>query len=257
MIKKFTAISLFVLTSFFATAQYNFNEAKKWQEHNTPELGGRSTLMIYKDGKIIFTNFENELSRKQKIKGKFIARKLGKDKNELIADFDKNTKIAIASCSKWLSAALVMTYVDEGKLKLTDTVGEFLPVLSKAGKGNITIANCLSHTTGVNAGELKESIKAFKNFSKMDEAIDYISSLPLDSKPGETFRYSNIGLQIAGAVLEKISGKDFNTLFNERIALPCGMLKTDFGEKELPIPAGSARSTAEDYLQFLAMILNF
>ena len=256
MIKKLIAISLFVLTSIFANAQYNFTETKKWQEENTPELGGRSTLLIYKDGKIIFSNTENDMSRKQKIKGRFIARKMGKDKKEMIGNFDEDSKMAIASCSKWLTAALIMTFVDEGKLKITDTVGKFLPQLSKAGKGNITISNCLSHTTGVNAGDLKKSIKQFKDFNNMGEAMSYIATLPMDSKPGESFRYSNVGLQIAGAVIEKISGKDFKTLFKERIALPCNMLHTDFGDKNLPIPAGSASSTAEDYLQFLVMILN-
>jgi CubicO group peptidase (beta-lactamase class C family) len=255
MKKIFTTILAIIIFYTFSFAQYNFDAVQKWQEENTPSLGGRSTLLIYKDGKIIFSNNENELTRKQKIKGRIVARKMGKDKKEFIKDFDTDSKMGIASCSKWLTAALVMTFVDEGKLKITDTVGLFLPILSKAGKGNITIAQCLSHTTGVNAGELKESIKEFKDFITMDEAMAHIATLPMDSNPGESFRYSNVGLQIAGAVIEKISGKSFKTAFAERIALPCKMNNTDFGEKALPIPAGSAKSTAMDYLQFLIMIL--
>jgi CubicO group peptidase (beta-lactamase class C family) len=238
------------------SAQFNFTEVQHWQEKNTKSLGGRTTLLILKDDKIIFSNSINELTRKQKFVTKIIARRTGKDKNDMLQDFDKQTKIPIASCSKWLSAALVMTFIDEGKLKITDTIGKFLPKLSKAGKGKITIAHCLSHSTGINAGDLKESMKAFKEANNMDDAMTIIAALPLDSKPGESFRYSNIGLQIAGAVIEKISGKSFKILFEDRIAKPCNMLHTDFGDKPLPLPAGGAHSTAEDYIHFLQMILN-
>ena len=257
--KNLIAFILLILGFIFPTktnAQYNFSEVLSWQEKNTKDLGGRTTLIILKDDKIVFENSINELTRKQKFVTKIVARRTGKDKKEMLKDFDEETKIPIASCSKWLSAALVMTFIDEGKLKITDTVGKFLPILSKAGKGKITIAHCLSHSTGINAGNLKERMKSFKEANTMDEAMGIISVLPLDSKPGESFRYSNIGLHIAGAVIEIISGKSFRVLFEKRIAKPCVMFHTDFGKKPLPLPAGGAESTAQDYIHFLQMIVN-
>jgi CubicO group peptidase (beta-lactamase class C family) len=253
--KQILTIIFFLITSNIF-AQTNFDAVENWQEENTPELGGRSVLLIYKDGKIVYNNAVNELSRKQKIVTKILARRAGKDGKKMIKDFSEDTQMPIASCSKWLSAALVLTFLDEGKLQLSDTVGKYLPILSKHGKGSITIANCLSHTTGINAGDLKESIKQFKDVSNMDAAMDIIAPMPVYSKPGESFRYSNVGLQIAGAVIEKISGSNFKTLFAQRIAQPCEMTNTNFGDKNLPIPAGSAQSTASDYLHFLTMILN-
>ena len=89
----------------------------------------------------------------------------------------------------------------------------------------------------------------------MDQAIELIASLPMEGEPGKSFHYSNAGLQIAGAVIEKISGKSFEELFAERIAVPLGMKNTDFGKKNVAMPAGGARSTTEDYLAFLTMIL--
>lgn len=50
--------------------QYNFKQTDKWLEENTPDMGGRSTLLIFKDGKVIYSNSINELGRKQKIVGK-------------------------------------------------------------------------------------------------------------------------------------------------------------------------------------------
>jgi CubicO group peptidase (beta-lactamase class C family) len=246
----------FMLFYQICHAQYNFSETDKWLEKNTAEMGGRASLLIYKDGKIVYSNTLNELSRKQKIIAKMIARKTGKDTKELTKDFSPEAKIAIASCSKWLSAALIMTFIDDGSLQLNDTVGKYFPVLSLNGKGKITIAQCLSHTTGINPGDIKTSRNTFSEASNMDEAISLIAPLPIDGPPGETFRYSNVGLQIAAAVIEKISGKDFKTVFAERIAAKCDMPNTDFGNKPLPLPAGGAFSTPTDYLHFLQMILN-
>lgn len=213
-------------------------------------------MMVFKDGKVIYSNAVNDLNKKQKFAGKLVARKTGRDPQEMLQDFTETTKIPIASCSKWLSAALVMTFVDEGKLNIHDSIGKFLPVFTAAGKGNITIAQCLSHTTGINPGTLKDSRAGFEKAANMDDAMKIIATLPADSKPGESFRYSSVGLQIAAAVIEKISGKDFRTLFAERIARPCEMMNTDFGKTVLPIPAGSGNGTVADYLHFLEMILN-
>jgi CubicO group peptidase (beta-lactamase class C family) len=129
-------------------------------------------------------------------------------------------------------------------------------VLSAHGKGGITISQCLSHLTGINAPPLKESLAGIKQIQTMDEAIELIADMPMEGKPGSVFHYSNAGLQIAGAVIEKISGKSFETLFAERIAKPLGMTNTDFGKNKVALPAGGAYSTPNDYLNFLVMILN-
>lgn len=239
-----------------AFSQEGFNKTSEWMEENLQKLGGRAVLLIYKDGKIVYNHAENKLGPKQKIRSRFIARRTGKDAAALTKDYDAHTKIAIASCSKWLSAALVMTFVDEGKLKLSDTIGKYLPVMSENGKGNISISECLSHTTGIASDGLKENKNLFSNTSNMDEVMNAIAQKPMEGAHGTVFHYSSIGLQIAAAVIEKISGKNFETLFAERIAKPCGMHNTDFGNKKIPLPAGGAQSTAKDYLNFLVMILN-
>ncbi len=89
----------------------------------------------------------------------------------------------------------------------------------------------------------------------MDEVMDKIAEQPMEGEPGKVSRYSSVGLQIAAAVIEKISGEDFRTLFKERIATPCDMISTDFGKSEVPLAAGGAFSTPENYIHFLQMIL--
>jgi CubicO group peptidase (beta-lactamase class C family) len=251
---KVSAVAAFLLIFQFAVAQYNFSKLDGWLQDNSGDLGGRAVMMIYKDGKIVYSHAENNLSRRQKMVGKMIARRKGKEVN--LEDYTTTTRERIASSSKWLSAALVMTFVDEKKLSLEDTIGKFLPVMSQHGKGNIQVWQCLSHLTAIKSAGLKESLEEMKNIGTMDEAMKAIAVLPMEGEPGKVFHYSNTGLQIAAAMIEKISGKDFETLFAERIAKPLNMKRTDFGHAKVPLPAGGAFSTPEDYMNFLIMILN-
>ncbi|MDE3253954.1 MAG: beta-lactamase family protein [Bacteroidota bacterium] len=245
---------LFFMASLQIQAQSPAGQLDDWLAANVSKMGGRAILLVYKDGKIIYNHADNELSRKQKWVSKFIARRQGKTAN--LDDFTADTRLPIASCSKWYSAALVMRFVDEGSLQLSDTVGKFLPVLSRHGKGNITIGQCLSHMTGIQSPPLKENLKEMREANSMDDAIAEIADMPMEGEPGKVFHYSNTGLQIAGAVLEKISGKSFETLFAEKIAWPLSMKHTDFGNGKVALPAGGAYSTPNDYMNFLIMILN-
>lgn len=252
-LKVITVLS-FMLFFQVSYAQYNFDKVEDWMEDNLKDLGGRAVLMVYKDGKIVYQNDENHLSARQKRIGKFIAKRKGVKVNQ--DDFTPDTRLRIASCSKWLSAALVMTFVDEGKLNIEDSIGKFLPIFSKYGKGSIKLWHCLSHTTGIYQPELKEGIKEMTSFKTMDAAMETLAKEKMEGEAGKTFHYGNAGLQIAAAIIEKISGKSFETLFAERIAKPLNMKQTDFGKKDVPLAAGGAYSTTNDYMNFLIMILN-
>jgi CubicO group peptidase (beta-lactamase class C family) len=173
--------------------------------------------MVEKDGKIVYARAVND-------------RRLG-------AEYTTETRIRIASCSKWLSAALVMTFVDEGRLSLDDTVGRWLPVLTVHGKGGITVRQCLAHLTGIREPPLRESLIEMRLTRSMDQAIDAIAELPMEGAPGKVFHYSSVGLQIAGAILEKIGGQSFEALFAARIGASLGMVNTDFGGGPVAMPA--------------------
>jgi CubicO group peptidase (beta-lactamase class C family) len=210
-------------------------------------------LLVYKDGKLLYDNNVNSISKRQKKVAKFVAKRKGKQID--LTDIDENSKEAIASCSKWLTAALAMTYVDEGKLNIEDSIGKYLTIMTANGKGKIKIGECLSHLTGIKSESLKNDISVYKTFSNMNDAMAHIATLPMEGDPGKTFHYSNIGLQIVAAVIEKISGQTFKEAFATRIAKPLQMQQTDWGDGSVPLAAGGAKSTATDYLHFLQMLL--
>lgn len=245
---------LLTVTASSQNTPHNFTKVDAWLAAHADELGGRDYLMVYQNGQVVYSHGVSKLNQRQKMLLQFVAKK--QNQNADLGDYTTSMRQPIASCSKWLSAALVMTFVDEGKLKLTDTVGKYLPVLTQHGRGNITIDECLSHRTAIKSPPLKERLSEMKNYNNMDDAINDVATQEMEGTPGKVFHYSNDGLQIAGAIIEKISGKSFETLFAERIAKPIGMKNTDFGRGKVALPAGGAISTAEDYTNFMVMILN-
>ncbi|NCU05204.1 MAG: beta-lactamase family protein [Chitinophagaceae bacterium] len=253
---KVSASIVFLLFFQFAFAQQDFSKVSDWVNKNLTDLGGRAVLMVYKDGKFAYAQNFNNLTKAQQNRGKIKAKVQGKDVEEVLQDYTSTTRERIASSSKWLTAALLMTYIDENKVRLTDSVGKFLPVMTKYGKGGIKVWQCLNHTTGIKSGGLRDMLNGMKNVKSMYEAIEQIAMLPMEGTPGKYFHYSNTGLQIVAGIIEKVSEKDFETAFKERIADPLEMKNTDFGKIGVPLAAGGAYSTTEDYMNFLIMLLN-
>lgn len=213
-----------------ANSQYDFTTLDKTLASQRRTLGGNACVLVYKDNQVVFSRN--------------------------IGQYNSDTREPIASCSKWLTAALVMTFVDEGKLSVDDYIAKYLPQFSEDGKALIKIRYCLSHTSGIESKPITlGSLVERKKFSTLAEEVNTFAVTPMAGEPGKVFAYSNIGLNIVGRILEVISGKDFESLFQERIARPLGMNNTTFAGKYAINPSGGAISTASDYLKFLSMIL--
>ena len=107
---KFSTIAIFLL--FF---QAGFSQSKK----NPKEVGTDR-----------FEDLDILVQQNQKLLGNNVVAMVWTDtlvyKREL-GDFDAKTVAPVASCSKWLTAAMVMMLVDEGKLSLDDKVSKYLP----------------------------------------------------------------------------------------------------------------------------------
>ncbi|MEO6231093.1 MAG: serine hydrolase domain-containing protein [Ferruginibacter sp.] len=222
----------FMLLCLVGKSQYNFSEADQLLAANQKLLGDNMVALIYKDGKIIH---QKELG-----------------------EFTVNTKAPIASCSKWLTAALVMTFVDEGKISLDDKVSTYLPIFETYGKSYITIRQCLSHETGIadNQRILAKLIQRRK-FESLEDEVNSFAKKEIDSNPGTSFYYGSIGLNIAGRILEVVGKKRFELLMKQRIFTPLNMKGSSFAPDNFATdPSGGAVSTAADYMNFLSMILD-
>ena len=210
-----------------------------------------------------WTELNKAIQNKQKLLGNnIVAMVWNKDsilfKKEL-GEFNCKTQAPIASCSKWLTAALVMMFVDEGKLSLDDKVVKYLPEFEKYFKNYITVRHCLSHLTGIaDEGGLMKRLLQRRKFASLAEEVDGFAAREIRTNAGTDFWYGNIGLNIAGRILEVISKKRFDLLIKQKLFNPLGMRKSTFSTlNNSPVnPSGGAQSTADDYMQFLLMLLN-
>jgi len=211
-----------------------------------------------------FPELDDILTQKQKPLGKDFVVMLWKKDDTLVykkelGDFNSKTQAPIASCSKWLTAALVMTFVDEGKLSLDDKITKWLPEYEKYAKNYITIRTCLSHMTGIRSEPISIlKLLERKKFNSLEDEVNSFAAKDIQANPGEEFRYSNIGLNIAGRILEIISKRRFDVLARQRLFVPLLMRRTSFSSLDGSAvnPSGGAVSSAEDYLHFLIMLMN-
>ena len=210
-----------------------------------------------------WSGLDEELAAKQKLLGDNVVAMIWNGDSMIykkeMGGFNSKTQAPIASCSKWLTAALVMQFVDEGKLSLDDKVVTYIPEFEKYFKNYITIRQCLSHMTGIaDDDKFLKRLLARKKFASLEEEVNEFASRDIRANPGNDFWYGNVGLNIAGRVLEVISKKKFDALIRVKLLNPLGMRKTTFTALDGgPVnPSGGAISTADDYMKFLVMLLN-
>lgn len=166
--------------------------------------------------------------------------------------YDSDTVVPIASSSKWLSAATIMTLVDSGKIELDAPVSVYLPNFT-GDMADMTIRQMFSHTSGLVdfAGPWDYSITPVLYADRV--AREGVRR----AKPGVEVRYGNASMQVAGATAEKVTGRSWNDIFLEHIALPCGMTSTTYVRQPTntnPMLAAGAFSSLRDYARFLDMI---
>lgn len=161
--------------------------------------------------------------------------------------------VSIASATKTLSAAVLLSLVDTGLLSLDDTVGQYLPEWNFGARAAITLRMCFSHTAGLPP----EAPSVGDGTITLRQCAAQLALVPLDYAPGTAFEYGGVSMQVAGAVCEVVSGLGWNTLFQQRIATPLQMTATDFGafgSATSPRIAGGARSNLRDFAVFVEML---
>ena len=161
---------------------------------------------------------------------------------------EEDTIFRIYSMSKVIASVAAMILHEEGRLKLDDPIRKYLPGFDKpkvmtggtvkapvlvAVKTPITVKQLLTHTSGYIYGFGKDPIDKIYNDSKMLESptmavfLQRASKMPLVQQPGRSFRYG-IGIDLLGAVVEKISGQSLDAFIASRITGPLGMKDTAF-----------------------------
>ena len=234
-------------------------------------------------------SYLDELAKEDEFSGVVLIAKDGKPVFERaygLANKAKNirnnidTKFNLGSMNKMFTAVAIAQLAQAGKLSFEETIGKYLPDYpNKDVADKVTVHHLLTHTSGLGSywnakfEAKKASIKTVSDY------LSLFADEPGTVDPGKTFRYSNSGFIVLGAIIEKVSGQNYYDYVSEHIYKPAGMKQTGAYEMtaETPNlamgyttegsgapgrrenaatrpnrggPAGGGYSTAEDLMRF-------
>ena len=135
-----------------------------------------------------------------------------------------NTIYDLASLTKVVATTTAaMILFDEGKLPLNAPVKQFLPEFSGGLKDQVTVRHLLSHHAGLPAGRV-----LWNNARNPEEGKRLVLQSPVNTTPGKTFVYSDVGADILGWVIEKAAGMPLDKFVQDRVFGPLRMFDTFF-----------------------------
>ena len=148
-----------------------------------------------------------------------------------------NDVFHIGSCTKSMTATLTAILIDEGKLHWDTTIAGVFPELKgKMDKQyeTVTVEQLLHHRGGVPGAPPPAAWKRAWTekgtpTQQRREFIEAVLCQPPEAVPGTKMIYSNQGYAIVGAMLEKITGQDYETLITDKLFKPLHMDTAGFG----------------------------
>ena len=250
---------LFIVILMTATAALSQDKAQKVDElmksyYDYGQFNG--TVLVAEKGKVIYK------------KG------FGMANMEWAIPNQPDTKFRIGSVTKQFTATLILQLVEEGKIKLDSKITDYLPDYRKDTGDKITVHQLLNHTSGIPSYTNRPDF--FADVSRDPYSVaDFVKKFAsgnLEFEPGSKFSYNNSGYFLLGAIVEKVTGKLYETVLTERIFKPLGMTNTGYDnhapllqkrasgyekkpegyvnaaylDMSLPYAAGSMYSTVED-----------
>ena len=147
-----------------------------------------------------------------------------------------HSKYYWASVSKTFTATAIMILNEQGKFELDDQVINYYPEfksLIKEGDfqpDSITIRHLLTHTSGLPMFSRPWLLTNKKNHLPIDESLKIGDKATLASTPGEKYKYSNMGMQVLGVLIERVSGLSYPEFIKQSIINPLKLNETTFTE---------------------------
>lgn len=211
------------------------------------------SIMVVKDGKIVYSASK------------------GMADTTAGVSISSQTGFLIGSVSKPFTAIAIMQLVEKGKLRVTDSVLDYIPELSPSWR-KITIEHLLTHRSGIydiiNDGWRPALLNGMTN----NDLLTYLIQNPgLEFEPGTRGDYSNTGFALLATIVERVSGLSFPNYMKLNVFAPANMnsyiidrnqdikngdalnyahLRTYYGITNYLVGASGQISSTEDMLNF-------
>ena len=143
----------------------------------------------------------------------------------------EDTIFDLASLTKSLATATaVMQLYEQGKVQFDAPVQQYLPDFNTANdpqRAKVTVRMLLTHTSG-EPGDVDLKDPWGLDGADKSEGIHRALTTPLQSLPGEVFRYSDINFILLGALIEKVTGEPEDVYVQQDVFAPLGMEETRY-----------------------------
>ncbi len=143
------------------------------------------------------------------------------------------TKFNLGSLNKLFTAVAVLQLVEAGLVGVDDPIGKHLDLFPKDVGEKVKVRHLLDMSSGW--GDYWRHPYYLQHKDELRTVADYmafIKDIPLDFEPGTKTQHSNIGFEVAGALVEKLSGMDYFDYIREKIYRPAGMSDTDTYDRD-------------------------
>ncbi|MFI7675122.1 serine hydrolase [Actinophytocola sp. NPDC049390] len=134
-----------------------------------------------------------------------------------------DTIFDMASVSKLFTSVAVMQLVEQGQVDPHEPVATYLPEFGVNGKESITVAQLLTHTSG-----LVSWLPLWSRYSDIPSRIKAVMDVAPRTTPGTNYEYSDLNLITLGVLVERLTGKKLDEVVAERITGPLGMVDTGY-----------------------------
>lgn len=163
-----------------------------------------ATVAVVQHGKLVYANAYGEANLEQH------------------KPATREMRYAVGSISKQFTAAAILALQQDGKLKLDDPVGKYVPGLSRGNE--VTIRQILSHTSGYQDFWPQDYLMPpMRQNATAAEIMNGWAKQPLDFEPGSRWQYSNTGYVLAAMIVEKVAAMPFFKFVQTRLLDPAGM----------------------------------
>lgn len=141
-----------------------------------------------------------------------------------------DTRMQTGSLGKQFTAAAILRLAEQGKVDIDAPITRYFPETPSAWAG-ITVANLLSHTSGIGAHDddaLTRPGGAFdsrQDFTE-DQLAAGIAALPTVFEPGTQWRYNNTNYVLLGILIHRVTGQPYNDYLHDAFFGPLGMSDT-------------------------------
>jgi CubicO group peptidase (beta-lactamase class C family) len=193
-----------VLSSLTQTGLAQSDKAKKIDEFITPFATANQfsgVVLASENGKVIYEKAFGLANADYKIP------------NQL------NTRIGIASITKYMTSVILNRLIESNKIALADKLNKYIPDFPLGDK--ITIEMLARHRSGIPHRVMPPEAESLPYTSA--EFIEKVKQAKLAFEPGTSRLYSSAGYSVLARVLEIVSGKTYAQLLDEYVFKPAGM----------------------------------